>query len=150
MKITRHLKIHLINLVYYNKAINRFKGNFFQLTRRLTTAELQVMEALWTCKSAPAKQILSALPEPKPSPATFSFLVQSLEKKGFLEIRGAWNQQQLCATPGSAAYYNSSTNRRFYNNWRRMLGRLFITGKDVDIKKLEQLLAQLKEKHKDA
>lgn len=52
--------------------------------RELTRAELQVMQILWDKKEAMTRQVLEAMPEPKPAFNTVSTVIRVLETKGFV------------------------------------------------------------------
>src|SRR5688572_32051643 len=55
-----------------------------QKMKELTRAEEEIMQILWTMKSAFVKDIIEELPEPKPAYSTVSTIVRILQQKGFV------------------------------------------------------------------
>jgi len=53
--------------------------------KELTKAEEQVMQALWSIDSGFLKEIIEALPLPRPAYTTVSTVIRILETKGFVE-----------------------------------------------------------------
>ena len=53
-------------------------------TRELTRAELQVMQILWEKEQAMTREVLEAMPDPKPAFNTVSTVIRVLESKGFV------------------------------------------------------------------
>jgi BlaI family penicillinase repressor len=52
--------------------------------RELTKAEEQIMQVMWSIEPAFVKEIIAALPAPKPAYSTVSTIVRILETKGFV------------------------------------------------------------------
>ncbi len=53
--------------------------------KELTRAEDQIMQVLWELEKAFVKDIITALPDPKPAYNTVSTIVRIMEKKGFVD-----------------------------------------------------------------
>ena len=53
--------------------------------KELTKAEEQIMQILWKLEKGFVKDIVDAMPEPKPAYNTVSTIVRILEKKGFVD-----------------------------------------------------------------
>ncbi len=53
--------------------------------KELTRAEEQIMQILWELGKAFVKDIILALPDPKPAYNTVSTIVRIMEKKGFVD-----------------------------------------------------------------
>lgn len=53
--------------------------------KELTKAEEQIMQVIWNLEKAFVKEIIAALPSPKPAYNTVSTIVRILEEKGFLD-----------------------------------------------------------------
>ncbi|HNV99265.1 MAG TPA: BlaI/MecI/CopY family transcriptional regulator [Chitinophagales bacterium] len=52
--------------------------------KELTKAEEQVMQVLWKLEKAFVKDVLEAMPDPKPAYTTVSTIIRILEQKGFV------------------------------------------------------------------
>ncbi len=52
--------------------------------KELTKAEEQVMQVLWRLEKGFVKDVLEALPDPKPAYTTVSTIIRILEQKGFV------------------------------------------------------------------
>ena len=50
----------------------------------LTKAELQIMNALWRIQKGFLKEVLAALPDPKPAKTTVATMLKILVEKGFV------------------------------------------------------------------
>jgi len=61
--------------------------------KSLTKAEEQVMQVLWTLEQGFLKDIMEAMPEPKPHPNTVSTILKILVEKKFVsyEVQGRNN-----------------------------------------------------------
>src|SRR5437588_2212105 len=53
--------------------------------KELTRAEEQIMQVLWQLKKGLVKDVIDALPEPKPAYNTVSTFIRILETKGFVD-----------------------------------------------------------------
>lgn len=53
--------------------------------QKLTRAEEDIMQVLWDLKQGFLKDILEAIPEPRPKQSTVSTMLRILEEKGFVD-----------------------------------------------------------------
>ena len=58
--------------------------------KSLTKAEEQVMQALWKLEKGFLKDIVDAMPEPKPHPNTVATLLKILTEKEFVSATIIW------------------------------------------------------------
>ena len=55
------------------------------MPKQLTKAEEQLMQVLWKLDKGFLKDIIDAMPEPKPHPNTVSTILKILVEKGFVQ-----------------------------------------------------------------
>ncbi|MEO1451288.1 MAG: BlaI/MecI/CopY family transcriptional regulator, partial [Bacteroidota bacterium] len=53
--------------------------------QKLTRAEEQLMQVIWELENAFLKEIMAAIPAPKPSQSTVSTVLRILKEKGFVD-----------------------------------------------------------------
>lgn len=116
--------------------------------KRLTKAEEQVMHILWEQEQAFVKEILAALPDPKPAYSTVSTVVRVLEEKGFVGHEKFGNTNRYFPKVAKEAYssfwFNRFLNDYFGGSFSR-LASFFARQNEMDIQDLEQLMQEINE-----
>lgn len=115
--------------------------------KTLTKAEEQVMHALWKVQEGFIRDIVDALPVPKPHQNTVSTILKILTEKEFVGIRVMGRQHQYYPLISKEAYSKSS----FKNLVKGYFGGSFtdavsfmVKENSLSIEELETVLAQLK------
>lgn len=117
--------------------------------KTLTKAEEQVMQVLWKIEKGFLKDIVEAMPNPKPHSNTVATLLKILIEKKFVtaEIFGRINE--YCAAVSKPAYskntINSLVKGYFGGSFSKAVSFLVEENK-LSIEELELLLQQLKKK----
>lgn len=114
----------------------------------LTKAEEQIMHALWKTGPAFVKEIIDAMPEPKPHYNTVSTLVKILIEKGFVDYK-AYGKSHQYFTLISKDDYSRNTMQHFVKGYfagsfSEMVS-FFVKEKDISVNELEELLNQIKD-----
>ncbi len=119
--------------------------------KALTKAEEQVMEAIWKIGKGFLKDVLEALPFPKPHPNTVATIIRILIDKDYV----AFEQQgrnNLYSVKISRAQYakRSITNvvKNYFEGSPVNVVSHFIDDKKISVKELETLLKQIKSSQK--
>lgn len=116
--------------------------------KALTAAEEQIMMELWRQEKAFVKDILEALPEPKPAYNTVSTIVRILEKKGFVGFTAYGKSHQYFPLMTEEKYRKGLTNKLISNYFKgsgKNLVSHLLEEKTLDLETLDQLIKELKE-----
>ena len=119
--------------------------------KAITKAEEQIMEALWKIDKGFLKDVMEALPSPKPHPNTVATIIRILIEKDYV----AFEQQgrnNLYKVKISRAQYakRSITNvvKNYFEGSPANVVSHFIDDKKISIGELEALLKQIKSSKK--
>lgn len=113
----------------------------------LTKAEEEVMQMLWKLDKAFVKDIVEAMPDPKPHYNTVSTILKILGDKGFVAYESFGKSNRYYATINKDDYSKKSmkqfVKRYFEGSFADMLS-FFAKEKDISIEELESVLKELK------
>lgn len=113
----------------------------------LTKAEEEIMQALWQLDKAFIKDVVDALPGPKPHYNTVSTIIKILEDKGFVAHESFGKANRYYAVVEKDDYSKKSmkqfVKKYFEGSFTNMLS-FFAKEKDISVKDLEELLNELK------
>lgn len=119
--------------------------------KQLTKAEEQVMQALWQTGPAFVKDIIEAMPAPKPHYNTVSTLVKILIEKGFIDFKAFGKSHQYFALVTKEAYSHKTVNNLvkgyFGGSFSNMVS-FFVKEKELSVNDLEKLLQKIKDAQK--
>ncbi len=119
------------------------------MSKPLTKAEEQVMQTVWKLKHAYLKDIVDAMPEPKPHSNTVATILKILIDKGFIqhEVHGRVHCYSALV---SKQDYSSSTIKNlvegYFEGSFADVVSFMIDKKKLKVKDLELLLDQIKNK----
>ncbi|WP_276134891.1 BlaI/MecI/CopY family transcriptional regulator [Polluticoccus soli] len=115
--------------------------------KSLTKAEEEIMQILWQLEKAFIKDVVDALPEPKPHYNTVSTIVKILEDKGFVSHESLGKSNRYFPVVAKDDYSKRSmkqfVKRYFDGSFASMLS-FFAKEKDISVKELEEILNELK------
>jgi predicted transcriptional regulator len=118
---------------------------------QLTRAEETVMQALWQYEKALVKDIIAAMPEPKPHANTVNTVLKVLAEKGFVTSEPVGNANQYQALISKDAYSSKTISqfvKGYFNGSFNNLVSFFVAEKNLDINALEEILQTLKKQKK--
>ena len=114
--------------------------------RTLTKAEEQIMQELWTLKSASVSQVIEQLPLPKPAYNTVSTIIRILETKKFVghhqKGRGYIYFPLISKDKYSEQSAKKLVDNYFEGSFKSMVS-FFLEKKEIDIRELEEILKQM-------
>jgi predicted transcriptional regulator len=120
------------------------------ISKPLTKAEEQVMQVLWKLEKAYLKDLVEAMPEPKPHSNTIATILKILMEKGYIshEVHGRVH----CYYPSiSKEEYSSSSIKTlvegYFEGSFSDVVSFMVKQKDLKVADLELLLKQLKSKN---
>ena len=119
--------------------------------RPLTKAEEAVMQALWQHEAASVREIIEAMPAPKPHYNTVNTLLKILSEKGFVVGAASGGANQFKALVSRDECSRRSVKQLlktyFAGSFTDMVSA-FAAGPEVDIAELEAILKNLKKAKK--
>lgn len=119
------------------------------INKSLTKAEEQIMQTLWKLEKAYLKNILDALPEPKPHNNTVATLLKILIEKEFVANEVHGRNHYYYPLVSKQDYTTGSINNiveNYFDGSFKEVVSFMIDKKKLDIKDIELLLNQLKTK----
>ena len=125
--------------------------------KKLTTAEEQIMQVLWSLEKAFVKDIIEELPEDekngkKPAYNTVSTIIRILETKGFVDHNAFGKTYQYFPLVSKETYSNmflkNFMSDYFSGSFQKMVS-FFVKQNDVDITEMEQLMKHLEDAEKE-
>jgi predicted transcriptional regulator len=116
--------------------------------KELTRAEEQIMQILWKLERGFVKDILDALPVPKPAYNTVSTIIRILEKKGVVSHKAYGNTHEYFALTTKdeykKKYFKSFLTRYFGDSFPDMVS-FFAGDRDLSLQELEEIRQRLGE-----
>lgn len=115
--------------------------------KTLTKAEEQIMQVLWKLGPSFVKDMIDAMPEPRPHYNTVSTLVKILVDKGFVNYKAYGKSHQYFAIVSKEEYSHKTVKNLvsgyFEGSFSNMVS-FFVKEKDMSVAELEKLLQQIK------
>ncbi len=119
--------------------------------KTLTRAEEQVMQAVWKIKEGFIRDILEALPSPKPHQNTVATILKILVDKEFVGIRIFGRQHQYYPLVSKEAYSKSTIKslvKSYFGGSFSEAVSFMVKENNISLDDLETLLQQLKKTKK--
>ena len=117
--------------------------------KTLTKAEEQIMQAVWLLGEAFLRELVDALPDPKPHPNTVATILKILVDKDFVGIKVFGRMHQYHPLISKDAYSQSTMNQLVKGYFEGSFSNavsFMVKENNLSIDDLEVLLAQLKKK----
>lgn len=119
------------------------------MNKPLTKAEEQIMQTVWKLETAYLKDIVDAMPEPKPHSNTVATILKILIDKGFIGIEVHGRVHCYQALISKEDYSSSSIKNLVHGYFEGSFADVvsfMVQQKDLKVRDLELLLQQLKNK----
>lgn len=114
----------------------------------LTKAEENIMQVLWRIEKGFVKDIIEALPKPKPKYSTVSTIVRILEEKGFAGHRAYGKSHQYHALVPKEDYAKASLGRlvqNYFGNSFKSLVHCLSQKEDLSLQEVDAVIDMLQE-----
>ena len=115
--------------------------------KTLTKAEEQVMQVLWSLEKAFLRDIVDAMPEPRPHQNTVATLLKILMEKEFVAINVIGRQHEYFARISKADYSSRSMKQLvkgyFEGSFSNVVSFL-VKENNISVDELEKLLQQIR------
>lgn len=108
----------------------------------LSKAEEQIMEQIWQHENVFLKDLIEALPDPKPASTTVITLLKRMQDKGFVAYNLYGNSRRYYALVAKTDYFSTHLNaliRNFFNNSAAQFGSFFTRDTNLTARDLEEL-----------
>jgi len=118
----------------------------------LSKAEEQLMKHLWDLEPCYMKDLLAALPEPKPAKTTIATLLKRMLDKEVIGFQLHQNRRRYFARVSKQAYFGKQlrgTISRFFNGSPTAFASLLTDEADLTREQLESLQRMINERLKD-
>ncbi|MDE3212447.1 MAG: BlaI/MecI/CopY family transcriptional regulator [Bacteroidota bacterium] len=115
--------------------------------KTLTRAEEQIMQALWKLERGFLREIIEALPEPKPHQNTVSTILKILVEKEFAAVNLIGRNHQYYPLVQKEAYSKGSMKslvKRYFDGSFSNAVSSMVKENNLTIEELEMLLKQFK------
>lgn len=115
--------------------------------KELTKAEDQVMQILWKLQRGFVKDMIEAMPEPKPAYNTVSTIIRILETKGFVDHKAYGKTHEYFPVITKEKYtkfYLNNLIKGYFNGSFQNLVSFFARENKMNVHDLEKLLEELK------
>jgi len=119
--------------------------------KTLTKAEEQVMQVLWSLKEGFIRDIMEALPLPKPHQNTVATILKILQDKEFVGVKVFGRQHQYYPLVQKEAYSKSSMQnlvKNYFDDSFSEAVSFMVKEASISLENLEILLQQLKKSKK--
>lgn len=113
----------------------------------LTKAEEQVMQALWKLEKGFLREIIDAMPAPRPHQNTVATLLKILVEKEFVSITVLGRQHQYSPLVGKDEYSKRTMKQMVKGYFEGSFSNVvsfMVKENNISIEELETLLAQIK------
>jgi BlaI family penicillinase repressor len=110
--------------------------------KELTRAEEQVMQVLWALGRGFVKDVVDALPDPKPAYNTVSTIVRILEKKGFVSHTAFGKSHEYYPLTSKDEYkktFVKSFLKRYFGGSFPEMVSFFAGERDLSLRDLEEI-----------
>jgi BlaI family penicillinase repressor len=115
--------------------------------KELTKAEDQIMQILWTLEKAFVKDIVEAMPDPKPAYNTVSTIVRILETKGFIDHTAYGKTHEyypLISKEKYTRFYLNNLLKGYFDGSFQNLVSFFARENKLSTTDVQKLLAEVK------
>jgi len=115
----------------------------------LTKAEEQIMQVIWKLESAFLKEIIGALPEPKPHNNTVATIIKILTEKEFVGLTVFGRMHQYYPLVSKDAYSKTTLKsmvKGYFEGSFSNAVSFMVKENNLSVEDLELLLKQLKKK----
>lgn len=124
------------------------------MKQRLTAKEEEVMDILWNDKGDGMfiRDIVTAMPDPKPNYNTVATQVRFLEEKGFVVRRPMANSYRYSVAISGREYRGQTVGdlvSRYYGNSYTSLVSQFVEEEKMGLDELKALIAEIENKNRE-
>jgi len=117
---------------------------------KLTNKEEEIMQVLWQLEKAFVKEVVAALPNPKPHYNTISTVIRKMEDKGFVKHNAFGNTHQyypiISMEEYRKTYMQKTINNYFENSYKNVVS-FFAKEEKISIAELKEIIKLIEKDH---
>jgi predicted transcriptional regulator len=113
---------------------------------KLSPAEEELMNHLWSLKKAFMKDLLDAYPEPKPASTTLSTLLKRMQDKNYVGFKVFGSSREYYPLESKESYFTKHVNnliKNFFNNSPAQFASFFTQKSKFTEEELRQIKANI-------
>ena len=118
---------------------------------KLTNKEEEIMQVIWQLKKAFVKEVVAALPKPKPHYNTISTIIRKMEDKGFVTHNAFGNTHQYYPIISKEVYrktYMQKTINNYFENSYKNVVSFFAKEDKISVAELKEIIKLIEENNK--
>ena len=120
------------------------------IMEKLTNKEEEILQVLWKLERAFVKEIIKALPKPKPHYNTISTIIRNMESKGYVAHKAFGNTHQYYPTTSKEAYrkvfMKKTINNYFENSYKNVVS-FFAKEEKISVDELKEIIDLIEKKN---
>lgn len=112
------------------------------MNKKLTDSEIVLMDLLWEKEKAFMKELMDAMPEPKPASSTVATLLKRMQNKNLVGYKTFGNSREYFPKIGKGKYFAGEMKGlidQFFNNSVTQFASFFTANTKLSQKELEEL-----------
>lgn len=117
---------------------------------KLTNKEEEILQVLWKLEKAFVKEIIDALPDPKPHYNTISTIIRNMENKGYVKYQAFGKTHQYYPAVSKEEYrkvfINKTINNYFENSYKNVVS-FFAKEEKISISELKEIIELIEKKN---
>ncbi|MDJ0644510.1 MAG: BlaI/MecI/CopY family transcriptional regulator [Flavobacteriaceae bacterium] len=120
------------------------------MKEKLTNKEEEVLRVLWKLEKAFVKEILAALPNPKPHYNTISTIIRNMETKGYVKHYAYGKTHQYYPAISREDYkkiYMKKTISDYFENSYKNVVSFFAKEEKISIDELKEIIELIEKKN---
>ena len=118
---------------------------------KLTNKEEQIMQVLWQLQKAFVKEVVAALPNPKPHYNTISTIIRKMEEKGFVKHQAFGNTHQYFPAISIERYrktYMQKTIHHYFDDSYKNVVSFFAKEEKISVEELKEIIKLIENQSK--
>lgn len=119
---------------------------------KLTNKEEEIMRVLWQLKKAFVKEVVAALPDPKPHYNTISTIIRNMEDKGFIKHLAFGKTHQYIPVISKEEYrkmFMQKTIQNYFENSYKNVVSFFAKEEKISVNELKEIISIIENNQND-
>lgn len=116
---------------------------------KLTNKEEEILQVLWNLEKAFVKDIIKALPAPKPHYNTISTIIRNMEQKGFVKHEAFGKTHRyypvILKETYRKAFMNKTIHNYFENSYKNVVS-FFAKEEKISVQELREIIDLIEQK----
>ena len=122
------------------------------MKQRLTPKEEELMQVLWHLRKAFVKEIVAALPEPRPHYNTVSTIIRKMVDKGFVGYESFGNTHRYYPLVSKKVYtenFMQKALRNYFDNSYKNMVSFFVKQQKISADELREIIELIENQNQE-